>query len=178
MAILPFLALSEKRIPGSPKWGPPEENGYMRLTSALTIDGVVQEGLTLEMGCFKIHPEKNVILELVYRPPLKSVRVPLIRVDWRPLSGGHTNKRRFKSDDPYVPGRTERDHIHPFEMNFVHSDSRMRNANLPVATNFAIQINTFEELLNESKKMMKISNINVAPKPEWDYDLFNYDDYS
>lgn len=63
-------------------------------------------------------------------------------------------------------------HVHSFELNWVPSERRMKGR-LPCAEPIDPEPQGFEELREYVGNLLRISNIKLVPRPNWDYDLFN-----
>jgi hypothetical protein len=166
---LPDLFNAEKQIAFFPGWSPPEpETGYCRFAAALELNGVVEADFMLQGGTYKYHPDQHVTLELrIGKPGLKR-KVPLARIDWRSLTGGHSNKRGPKV--PFAGMRVGNCHVHGFEINWVDIEQRMRT-DLSQAEPLPSEIQSFESLIEYAGKLFRISNIGVVEPPDWEYRL-------
>jgi hypothetical protein len=170
---MPFPALISvlKSIENFPGWSEPEpETGYCWFNAPLTIAGVVEQGFVLHGGYLKRVPDANVTFELRAANPGGKRTVPLARIDWRSVRGGHTNPRRKGS--PVSCKRVGPSHHHSFELNWVEHEARMRFGNLPMADDVAEEIASFESLRDSVGNLFRINNIGVVTTPKWEYDLF------
>ena len=141
----------------------------MWFNAPLEIDGVSEPGLVLHGGCYADAADMNVVFELDYAHVDSRRKTPLIRLEWRCLSGGHSNPRKCPNSRT-VP-RTDSTHIHPFELNWLAHLERMRGRNLPCAENVDKPLNSFQELLEYTGNRFKINNIDVVKTPDWEYKL-------
>lgn len=167
----PDIMRSIKEIAQFPGWTEPEaETGYCWFNAPLMFGGVVEQGLVLHGGCLKHVPEANVTFEIRVSRPGGHHTVPLARIDWRAVSGGHSNPRRSGS---LVSGkRCSNSHHHAFELNWLEAEERMRKGNLPMADDIPQGIQTFEDLRKEAGILLGINNIGVVTPPKWEYDMF------
>lgn len=148
------------------------ETGYCWFDAPLEIGGVVEAGLVLRGGCYKHLHEQHVTFELAVTKPGILRRIPLARIEWRSIRGGHRNKRR--GDSPWRGRRVGPTHHHSFELNWLAGERRMRRGNLPLACDVEEEMPSFESLRTYVGKLFRISNIGIVPMPPWEYDLFNY----
>ncbi len=170
MVDFPSLFACQKSIAFFPGWLPPEpETDWVSFSAPLEIDGVVEAGFQLHGGCFKNFPDVNVSFELVMARSATTKRVVIERFDWRSLRGGHSNKRRRLAG---IPSRTQRTHLHRFDLNYQPSRDRMISG-LPFADNVACSLETFDSVKEFLRNRFNISNMHVVTPPEWVYDLFH-----
>lgn len=159
-----------KSIPAEPQWSKPDQDdGYMRLYTTLDIGGLVETGLILQGGTYAHHPDRHVSFELAILGNAGKRRTRLVRVDWRDIKGGHSNNRKR------CPGTVRRvpdTHLHSFGLNWNSDKGRMKPGKLPCAEVVERDLQTFEELRDYVGSHFKINNINVGPRPDWRYDLF------
>jgi hypothetical protein len=136
----------------------------MSFTIPLDIAGVTIEHFWLRGRCIVDLPDREVTFQLEVGKDGIRTRTPLMRVDWRPVSGGHGN-----GDGPpelantYVAGS----HLHDFEMNWLDHEQRMRMSNLPVARQITEPLQNFTELLDFVKIHFRINGIEKITEPEW-----------
>ena len=166
----PRFALEAKRIPYLPDWTPPDgDTEYTWLEVPLEINGVVEVGLVLHVGCWRYRPNCNVSFEIrVSKRPGRDC-IPLARVDWRSLNGGHSNQPRHGTE--WAGMRLGDTHNHAFVLNWMPDQGRMKRSNLPVAMPINEHLETFEALRAFFGKETRISNIEVVPPPQWEYKL-------
>ena len=159
-----------KSIATAPGWTVPEADGYVRIYAPLDIAGVTEAGLVLSVGAYVIAPDRHVTFELSVLGFNSRRRIRLSRIDWRSLTGGHSNRKcsiPALRNKPVPPT-----HIHDFDCNWVEADGRMRHGNLPCATAIDKDIQSFESLREHVGTVFNIKNIEVVPQPPWVYDLF------
>jgi hypothetical protein len=165
-----FVA-AEKAVSFFPGWSKPEpETDYMWFDAALEIGGVTEAGFVLHGGCYQHQPNRHVTMELRVRRLAGRRSVPLCRLCWRSLLGGHTNQRG--RGPPGVAGRRTSDtHYHSFDLNWLAADNRMRGGNLPLAMEVGIGLESFEQMREFVGNAFRISNISVVSPPDWQYTL-------
>jgi len=162
---------AEKSISYFPGWSKPEsETDYVWFEAPIEIGGVTETGLVLHGGCYSHRSECNVSFELRYlRTPGKRC-LPIERVDWKSLEGGHSNPRKPRSD--WAGRRVSDTHLHDFSLNWSETEQRMRSGNLPTAREISTNLNDFEGLREYTGKRLRINNIDVVESPPWVYDFF------
>lgn len=170
---MPYPALynAPKALAFFPGWSKPEaDTGYSWFNAPLEIGGVVEAGFVLHGGCLIDRPDQHVIFELRATAQQGSRLIPVARVDWRSVSGGHSNRRRAGS--PVSGTRVSSSHIHAFELNWIEIERRMRT-DLGQAREFDQQIQSFEELRDMVKILFRINNLDIVAPPKWEYTLFH-----
>jgi len=168
---LPLVATSDKALVLFPGWSAPEpETDYIWCDAPVEIGGVVEAGLTLHVGCYISIPDQHVVFELRGNIPGIKRKKALMRIEWRSLRGGHTNRRRKGA--PESGKRVSDTHFHPFEANWVEIEQRMREGNLPQAVEIEEELPTFESLREYVGNAFRINNITLVTRPPWVYDLF------
>ena len=168
---LPRLVYAWKSIAvAAVKWSAPDpDDGHMRFSVPLEINGIVEAGLTLSGGATAHHPDRHVTFELAVAGLGGLRRTRLIRADWRDIKGGHTNNRRQCAG---TGKRVPETHLHSFELNWIEAERRMRRGKLPCAEPIEQDLQSFEALREYVGKRFKIINIGIVPRPDWVYDLF------
>lgn len=171
MADLTALVVPLKTLAVFPGWSLPDDTGYSWFNAPVEIGGVVEPGLVLHGGCYIRYPDRHVTLSLeLSKTPGRKVR-PLERIDWRSLTGGHSNPK-WKDAPPGYRGRRVSDtHLHAFDMNWSEANQRMKDQNLPYAREIDEELPTFQALIGFAGKQLRISNINVVTAPPWEYAL-------
>ncbi len=98
----------------------------------------------------------------VGRPGMRT-RIPLTRIEWRPLQDVHK--------DPKVRGVQRKiirgSHFHPFRKNFLEDQGRMIEGNLPYAEQLETDPATFAELLDLTGKLFRINGLVSMLPPPW-----------
>jgi hypothetical protein len=168
---LETLFKAEKAVAAFSGWSPPEpETDFMWFHAPLEINGVVEADFVLFGGCnFRLR-DKNVIFELRVGAPGQKRKVPLARVEWRSVKGGHSNRRR--GGNAWAGKRVSDTHYHSFEANWVERERRMRVGNLPQAEELPEEPQSFESLRSTVGNLFRIKNIDVVSVPPWEYGLF------
>jgi hypothetical protein len=134
---------------------------------ALEIAGVVEPGLVLHGGYMRDYPDRHVTFELrIGRKPGRSC-VPLMRIDWRSLHGGHSNNRRWSVQ---CQPRVSNTHYHTFDLNWDQKTARMRQG-LPLACEINESLPTFDALRRFVGNAFRINNIVLVQVPNWQYNL-------
>jgi len=171
---MPYPALfnAKKALARFPGWSEPEpETDYIWFNAPIEIAGVVETSFVLHGGCIRTVPDRNVTFELRCSAPSKKRTMPIARIEWRSLQGGHSNRRRKGS--AASGKRVSETHHHSFDLNWIESERRMRSGNLPQAEEIDQEIQSFESLLDCVGKLFRINNMRIVTCPPWAYDLFN-----
>jgi hypothetical protein len=162
---------AEKAIATVPVWSQPEpETDFVWFLAPLEINGVVEANFVLFGGANHKLADRNVIFELQVGAPGQRKKIPLARVEWRSIKGGHSNRRR--GGNASSERRVSDTHYHSFEANWVASERRMRSGNLPQAVGLEEEPQSFESLREVIGNLFRINNISIVPKPPWEYNLF------
>jgi len=169
---LPRLVQSWKTIANAAEWTKPDpDDGYVRYSVPLDIEGITEAGLTLSGGAYARCPDRHVTFEMAVAGVNGPRRTRLARVDWRSLKGGHSNPRG-KCPGPWDGMRVPETHYHSFELNWVESERRMKKGRLPCAMPISESPQTFEALRAFVGLHFRINNIGIVFPPGWEYDLF------
>ena len=157
----PFHPLVEqwKLLSRPVSWSLPSTvDGQISFLAALDIDGVTVVDFALRGIAYEQRVDAAVTLQLEIGSPGVRTRTPLIRLDWRPISLQHRNP-----DRTMVVG----DHVHPFDLNWLEAEQRMRRHNLPFAVPLSPVIGSYGALLDAARSVFRISNVDSIPPPEW-----------
>jgi hypothetical protein len=167
---IPDLYNADKLIASWPGWSAPEpETGYIWFDAPLEIGGVVEAGFTLHGGAYSTHPDRHITFELkIGRPGIRR-KIPIARIDWKSLSGGHSNKRGPPL--PWAGKRVGECHVHSFELNWLETEGRMRT-DLSQAEPMPQEIQSFESVRAYAGNLFRINNIDLVAQPPWEYRLF------
>jgi hypothetical protein len=163
----PYLALVEswKDLPSGVGWSKPDPiDGEMSILAPLTIGGVTVGNFALRATCNVARPDCDVMFQLETGIAGQRTRLPLSRIDWRPLSGGHKQ--------PKTPGGRMRafihgSHFHALEDNWLEQEQRMRETNLSWAQALEADPANFGELLDLVRIRFRINGISGIGTPEW-----------
>lgn len=168
---LPRLLAAEKSIPFANEWVKPEaSDGYARFLVPLEVEGVLETSVTLSVGAYIRRPDRHVTFELSVRGVSGQRQIRIERVDWRDIRGGHSNQRSCRG--LWSGRRVPASHAHTFNLNWVEAERRMRKGKLPCAEPLEPEPQSFEELRTLVGRRLNINNIDVVPRPPWEYDLF------
>jgi hypothetical protein len=167
----PTLFTAMKALARFPGWSEPEpETDYTWFNAPIEIGGVVEASYLLHGGCYRSVPDRNVVFELRAAAPSGKRTIPLARVEWRSLQGGHSNRRRKGS--PASGKRVPETHYHSFDLNWIETERRMRSGNLPQADEINQDIQSFDALTACVGNLFRINNMRLVTRPPWAYDLF------
>jgi hypothetical protein len=156
-----FYAESWKQLGGQVRWSwPPDpQNGACGFLLPLTLERptLVPDRMVLRGGVFAPLTGMAVTFQLELSRPGQRRREPLMRIDWRPKSPVHRNPDRALIEDT---------HFHPFEANWLKSESRMRKGNLPWAEPVTGLID-FPRVLAFVRAKFRIRDVEQIPSPPW-----------
>lgn len=147
-------------------WSAPDsKDQHIGFLAPLDIDGVTIAELALRGGAYDDLVDRAVTLQLEIGHSGLRGRIPLIRLDWRPISPVHKNPNKgpIEHRRKVVFGT----HRHPFEANWIENEQRMLMGNLPVAIEISPDIQSFSDFLDYAKILFRINNIDQIPGPEW-----------
>lgn len=166
------IFLADKQIGHFPGWSIPEdETDYIWFNAPIEIGGVTETGLVLHGGCFAHRPDCHVTFELhISRSPARRC-LPIDRLDWMSLEGGHSNQRKPRSE--WSGRRVSATHLHDFWLNWSETEQRLRNGGLGVAREVDEPIQSFIEARDFFGKRLRIKNMDVVLEPKWVYDFFS-----
>ncbi|MCB1466096.1 MAG: hypothetical protein KDK08_02830 [Rhizobiaceae bacterium] len=171
MAILREIYEAEKEIGYFPGWSKPEEEtDYVWFDAPLEIGGVAETGLVIHGGCYAHRPDVNLTFELRIASQPGRRCIPLERLDWKSLEGGHSNKR--KRCNRLAGRRVSDTHLHDFYLNWMDAEQRMQSGNLVCARDLDENLATFEDVREFAGNRLRINNIDVVSRPPWEYDFF------
>lgn len=166
------IAQSWKAISVGVQWTAPDEvDGYSRIYVPLEMKGITAAGLVLTGGTYSRHPDCHVTFELAVTGAEGARHMRLIRLDWRSLTGGHSNPRRCTGE--WSGRRVPITHLHCFDLNWVEAEGRMRRGKLPCARPVERELQTYEDVREYVGTHFKIRNMDIVPRPDWVYDLFD-----
>lgn len=170
MHAFPALFEAWKTIALAPRWSAPHsETGYSWFDAALEIDGVVIRGLVLHGGCYPSKPGCHVTFELRIAKVVGRPARPLARIDWRSLTGGHSNQRRWGTE--WAGKTVGPSHFHDFWLNYSQETGRLKSANLPVASPLDPEPDSFFALRDFTRQALKIANMERVEEPGWERKL-------
>jgi hypothetical protein len=157
-----FFDNPDKRLVGG-EWTVKGSN--LELVSYIEATGLVSPDVQL-LGLAELNIADARVLfqvQLLHGPgPLR----PLSRIEWRPLKG-HTN-RKIGADKRLHYKVITGSHVHSFRKNWVASEGRMVDENLPVADELPTEPKTFAELIAFAADEFRIPNMVELPTPPWE----------
>ena len=172
MDSLEDVFLAEKEIGHFPGWSNPDpESDYLWFDAPIEIYGIAEAGLVLHGGCFAHQSDHNVSFELRFLKKIGRRCIPLERLDWRSLQGGHSNPLYPRTEWSGI--RVSDTHLHEFHLNFVKEEQRMRNGGLRIAREVCRPLETLDAAIEFVGRRLNMSNIQVVTEPSWVYDLFS-----
>jgi hypothetical protein len=162
---IPDLALAQKSLLVGVGWSNADTDGVMQFSTPLAIDGLTFRGLELRGRCYAHHPDRSVMFQVEVAPPGKRSRIPLVRLEWRPLAEPHRNP---PGGDPELSRRLIfGSHFHPFELNWVGANDAMRSGNLPFAKPLENDPGNFAELIDTAGVLLRINHLDQIQAPSW-----------
>lgn len=165
------IFVAEKEIGHFPGWsGPEEETGHLWFDAPIEIGGVTETGLVLHGGCIATRPECHVTFELRIAKTPGRRSVPIERIDWKSLQGGHSNPR--KPSSRWAGQRVSDTHLHDFWLNWSETKQQMRQGGLRVAREIDERLEGFGDVLAFVGNRLRINNIDIVKHPPWEYHLF------
>ena len=141
-----------------------DERGKHRVNLSVEIAGNIVQGLSLIGTAVRALPDREVMFQLIYQPPFVHPEL-LCRIDWKPLKphrNGPDGPKRHRLRE--ITGS----HHHPFKLNWLETEGRMRRANLPIAEALTPDPATFPQLLALVSKEFRITNLQDLALPPWD----------
>ncbi len=160
------LVSAEKRLSLAAVWTPADpEDGYSEFVAPLEIAGVTIQGLSLRGGCYAHLPGEAMMFQLEIGHASVRTRIPLMRLDWRPLTASHKNPR--KGSAAHAGRQIFGSHLHTFDLNWVEENGAMRAGNLPFAIEVSPDPRGFAEILDFVQKHFRISKVELIPEPNW-----------
>lgn len=164
----PFLSLVEswKTLPAGVNWGRPENGtGYMSFLVPLDLGGVTIAAFALRGGCYVDAPDRAVTFQLEVGSASARTRIPLMRIDWRPIAATHRNPA--KCGPPHARAVIVGSHVHPFDLNWIEDMERMRTGNLPMAAGLCPDPVDFRALCSFARTCLRIDGMDEIQEPEW-----------
>jgi hypothetical protein len=162
---IPDLALAQKSLLVGVGWSKADVDGVMQFSAPLAIGGLTIGGLELRGRCHVHHPDRNVMFQVEVTRPGKRTRIPLVRLEWRPLAEPHRNP---PGGDPELSRRLIfGSHFHPFELNWVAANDAMRSGNLPVAKPLESDPASFAALIDIAGTLLRINHLGRIQAPSW-----------
>lgn len=162
----PYITLVEswKEFPGPFNWGEPNPlDNEWSILIPLDVGEVTVGGFGLRIKCNEERWERDVLLQLEVGRPGQRNRIPLTRIEWRPLQDIHK--------DPKVRGVKRKiirgSHLHPFRRNYLEDQGRMIEGNLPFAEALDPDPGSFPELLDLAGKLFRINGLSSMSPPPW-----------
>ena len=164
------VAKQDKQVIGQPRWSEPEGvDQRLRLVAPLLFKGRAMQGLELVGRAHADLRNLDVSFRLLYHPTnVRRDAVQIAGVDWRaktPHSNEHANT------PPELLGDVGKCHYHSFDLNWSKQSGRPLSG-LPIAE-ITTDFQTFNELIDGLRQMLRISNASAAVRSPWPKDLFN-----
>jgi len=146
------------------EWKPESNRGnFLRLNAAISIDGVLQEGLNFYGRTTIDTPDRNVTLGMAFTS-LSGRGVQLYRAEWRPISG-HNNRGFGPQDLQHVEQTSS--HCHDLVRNKELGGDIWRVRGLPLALPIQPEPQTFSAFLEFVGETLNLLNVSSVPEPPW-----------
>jgi hypothetical protein len=162
-ADLPRFWTADKQLSVFPEW---KGNGseFMRFVAPIDIDSVTEQGLFFTAKVHIYSPDSWVTFQLEYQSRDFPKGPPFSRFEWKPKAP-HNNKGLGPHElrHTYIHGT----HFHPFDLNWQHSEVKVRRGELPIALPVTQNIETFKEALEFTQNCFRINNVVDIPTPPW-----------
>jgi hypothetical protein len=161
----PYLTLVEswKDLPPGTKWTEPDDTGKIEIFAPLEVAGVTVGSFALRATCNTNRVDADVLFQLEIGIPGSRTRLPLARIEWRPLSPIHKNPAVNCQPSPLITGS----HHHTHQANWLEEQGKMREGNLPFAIALDPDPATFDELLDLVRVQFRINGITRIKLPQW-----------
>lgn len=164
------LMSAEKVATDTPDWivdHRPQGN-RVRLVCPLLIEGVVEEGLRIELSApeavSNVRPFKDLTALVMVNIGSKTMLLARIEFDPSPVEGpNHRNPVYARDVPPVITGA----HIHPFDLNARRGLVDLApEANLPIAIPIKTKFSTFEDILEIIRREFNIPGLWFG-EPKW-----------
>jgi len=155
---------SDKELSIDPDWKRRGKDEFARLVSPLDIGGITEQGLRFTASAHTYTPDRWVTFQIEYESIKFPRGVPFVRFEWRPRSP-HNNKGLGPPEHRNIP--IKETHIHPFDLNWDHSETQVRKGNLPIAIPVTQSIETYQEALDYVENTFRIKGVSGISLPPW-----------
>lgn len=155
---------ADKELSIDPDWKRRDRDEFVRLVSPLDIDGVTIEGLRFTVSAHIYAPDRWVTFQMEYESLKHPRGVPMVRFEWRPRSP-HNNRGIGPNEHRFIDICGT--HIHPFDLNWNHSETQVRRGNLPIAVPVSHPIESFQEALDFVENEFRIKEVTGLLTPPW-----------
>ncbi len=150
------------------KWQRGNRENSLSFSSALLVDGIIQEGFTLKGSAIKDLPNCHVSFVISHKGTSEYGKgVAIARADWKPLRI-HNNRNFGEPEYRFLDQETS--HYHDFTENYELGDEIWVDRKLPIAYPINPEPATFENFLEFTGEKFRIGNISSIPIPPWNYD--------
>lgn len=118
------------------------------------------------MRAHLLMPDRALTAQIEYHPehgPRKGG--PICRIEWRPVKT-HNNKGVGPEELRFLPQIGS--HHHPFELNWTHSETRVRRGELPIAVPINDDPATYRQALAFVGNEFRIKGVENLSAPPWE----------
>jgi hypothetical protein len=154
---------AEKELSVFPEWKG-DGSEYMRLVAPMDIDSVTEQGLLFTAKFHIYSPDACVTFQLEYQSREFPKGRPFARFEWKPKAP-HNNKGLGPENLKYT--LIHGTHFHPFDLNWLHSEVKVRRGELPIALPVTQNIETFKDALEFTRNLFRINNVAEIQMPPW-----------
>lgn len=164
------LVEGEKVLDARPTWIGDSDPLRFEFTQTISIGAATIGGLILRGKASKRNYDRDIMFQLEYFISARK-SVHLWRVCYNPFHN-HDNDPIGPEELHYASFRGT--HSHGFYPNYIDDENRMRQKNLPLATECIPLPSDFNELLDFCGENFHISNMSIVPPPPWEGSLFGF----
>lgn len=150
MVSLLELANADKLLERPVEWD--EDGGWHAARPKLIVAGV--NGLFLRLRSPMRLDRAGLMLQTEHQPGNPRTVQPLARLEWRI---GHTNPNQGPPELRLY--ECEGTHIHAFDLNYLVTEGRMRQGNLPIARDVDPDPDSVEAFLAFAEKSLRINGV-------------------
>lgn len=155
---------ADKVLSIEPDWKRRGQEEFARLVSPLDIDGITVQGLRFTASAHIHSAESAIAFQIEVETPASPRGTPIARFDWKPRAP-HNNRGIGPPAFRHRPFHES--HVHPFDLNWLEAEARMRSGNLPVAIPVAEPVESYADALDFSERYFRIKGVSSLLPPPW-----------
>ena len=155
--------LAQKVLSIRPSWKSLANAEFVQIVSPLDLGDLTVEGLQFRASAHIYSADRAVTFQIEYHP-VSAKGGPISRVEWRPRSP-HGNKGIGPDQFRFI--EITGSHVHPFGLNWDHSETLVRRGVLPIAVPISPDPESYDEALAFVEKEFRIKGIIALPMPPW-----------
>lgn len=146
-----------------PAWSPRRQQpNVLAIRAPLTVDGIVQAGLTVHLQCDQGFPDERVAISLLLEGAIKPLNIA--RVDW--LGSAHSNPLALAGSVQFLDAGQSHFHDPRYCPTPGHIEAFLRG-NVPSAVALQPEPPDFPSLLAQASVLLNITNLMDVPVPPW-----------